>query len=162
MSTILVPTVLTRPIAPVAPVEGTPCGYTDAAAQMTLAIIQGAFQRRKGLRVDYRLVRAASWKAAQIAALPEPTHNLPSGESPNETIKRFGFDIGLGAGNSVESLVYGTEKPDVILSWLLASVAHRDHICGEGWFAGQDRIGVGCCIAPGTKYFAYWTVLIAG
>lgn len=160
MTTIFVPTVLAPPVVPVAPTEATPCGFTDAAAALAVLIRDGAWQRRRVLVCDQRLIRAASWKAAAIAAMPEPAHDV-GGESPNELIRRFGFPTSLGPGNSCESIVYGSDNAETVLAWLRESEAHRKHIEGEGWYASGDCLGVGYTHLEASWYKHFWCVLIA-
>ncbi len=157
MTQIYLPTVTTSGKVPPLP----PCGMAEPEARLADLIARHPWQRRKRLTCDARLCRAARAKAAQIATLVEPAHEI-GGESPNELVERFGFALGLGSGNSVESLAYGAPEAETVLGWLLASPAHRRHVCGEGdYFRSQDRIGVGYCAQPNSPYTHYFCILIA-
>lgn len=157
-NTVYLPHV-TTPQPTLTPAE-TPCGMAAPALALYDLIRLGDFQRRRRLGCDDRLAAAAAWKAHDMGARNYTSHDTPEGESPNAFVKRFGFPTSLGYGNGVESIAYGTEKPDVILSWLLDSPGHRKHIAGEDdFFGAQDCIGVGFCDYPDSEYRFYWSVL---
>jgi uncharacterized protein YkwD len=139
------------------------CGLNAQADEMARMVKEADWQERKPLLCDYRLVYAAQWRAEDMAKHDYLSHDSSTGESANEVVERFGCDTGYGDGNAVESLVAGSPESARSLDWLLASPAHRRHLAGEGWFAGQDRYGVGFAqTANGASYYQfYWVLMFA-
>lgn len=149
-----------------APVEpALRCGLNATADALAAMILEATWQARKTLACDYRLVWAAQAKAESMAAGDWVAHTSPSGETPNELIRRFGCKLPRayeGSGNQVESLVYGSPDPALSLQWLLQSPAHRRHIAGESsFFRGQDRTGVGYAHSLTSDYQHYYVILLA-
>lgn len=130
---------------------------------MVELIVSAPEQKRARLTCDARLCRAARDKANDQAANAWWLHENPfTLETSNELCRRHGFPLPgeyEARGNQVECLGYGNSDPAVMLAALLASAPHRAHVAGEGWFASQDRIGVG--YARGEQWPHLWVVLIA-
>lgn len=151
-----------------APVEpALRCGLNATADALAEMILEATWQARKALVCDYRLSFAAQSKAESMAKGDWVAHTSPSGETPNELIRRFGCKLPERyerKGNQTESLVYGSPDPALSLQWLLQSPAHRRHIAGESTFFGQqDRLGVGFAqTAHGaSRYQFYYVILTA-
>lgn len=150
---LFLPLVGSKPQA--VPASG-PCAMTDRAAQLAVLILA----LRPGMRCDMRLVRAAQAKADDQSVRGWWSHDSPEGISPNAWVRSFGVrlpDEYLADGNAVESLAYNFATAEDVLAALLASPGHAAHIRGDGWFGGQDLLGVGVAVGNGI----YWVVLTA-
>lgn len=121
-------------------------------------------QERDEIRCHPTLVAAAQWKAEDLAVHDIWGHTASNGESPNETVRRFGYNLSgdySDSGNTCECLAAGMDDPAYALKLLLESENHRRHILGENdFFQDQECAGVG--YVRSTKGFIhYWVVLIA-
>lgn len=91
------------------------------------------------------LVAAAQWKAEYIQRTGHFAHRTIEGESPNETVERFGCDTPYELErNDVESLIKGTNHAPIAYDALILSPSHREHLLAETeHFQRQIYYGVG-------------------
>lgn len=134
----------------------------DAAQQFYEALQNAPGQQHGSLIWHDGLAEAARRHAAQLAIDGNWSHCDLSGKCANEYATETGCDHGHGKGNSVESLVAGTNDPAVALRALLGSASHADHLLGRNaFFREQQHIGIALVDAPGSRYRYYWSIMIA-
>lgn len=90
------------------------------------------------------LMEAALWKATYIENTNHISHCTEDGECPNAMIRRFGCNHPYSDdGNTIESLVWGTDTMKVAYDALISSPLHVNHIRGEiPFFKEQVYYGV--------------------
>lgn len=114
----------------------------------------------KELNLNLSLI--ARWMAEDMARNGYFKHTDSLGRSPNERVLSGGFtlpDHYPPVGNTVESLVAGTDSPRAALDALLRSPSHGPHVRGEGDFLLHKRIGIGYYSLKGSPHSFYWVFL---
>lgn len=140
-----------------------PIAFGGAPSQQFFALLKDAPGQQHGSLIWHDgLAEAARRHAAQLAIDGNWSHCDLSGKCANEYATETGCDHGHGKGNSVESLVAGTNDPAVALRALLGSASHADHLLGRNaFFREQQHIGIALVDAPGSRYRYYWSIMIA-
>ena len=113
--------------------------------QAELLWVNDPANQRELMNKHAALMNAAQWKADYIAATGDFAHCTRDGECSNKTIKRFGCITGYDENkNFVESLVWGTNAPDIAYENLLRSSEHVQHLHATNeFFRSQTDYGVG-------------------
>lgn len=141
--------------------QALPCGMTADEWTLAQAIMQHPDQQRAALTCDVRLVAAARAHAEAMRAANTPDHYL--GGSPHQWIRRAGYklpDDYPDDKNYVESLSVGHPTAGEVFAALMRSPGHKRHLMGDGWYAGQSRMGVGFVPEPSPRGWAYWWIVL--
>jgi uncharacterized protein YkwD len=130
-------------------------------------ILKASWQQRKGGRVDSLLMEAAQYKADDMAAHGYFGHVSPSGEAPNDYVRRHEYPLPkeyISGKNNVESLAIGSATAEDTIALWLNSPAHRAHIMGGGWFyGGQIAVGIGLANhADGRRMWVFVSAPVQG
>jgi uncharacterized protein YkwD len=128
---------------------------------------------RQPLAVNTRLTAAAGLKSEEMATRNYFSHTSVTGETPNQLVRRFGYDlperVSVGGqtyllptvGNQIESLAGGQSTPSAALQGLIESSGHRNHLLGVTAHNQVAReVGIGYHFRQQATYKHYWTVLI--
>ena len=128
---------------------------------------------RQPLAVNTNLTAAAGFKSEELAKFNFFSHTSVTGETPNQLVRRFGYDLpatvrvggvnyGLPTvGNQIESLAGGRTTPSAALQGLIESTGHRNHLLGVTAHNQLAReVGIGYQFLDRATYKHYWTVLI--
>lgn len=143
----------------------TACHMDHRAATFADMLRGSARQQRGSLTCDTALVRAAERRARSMAEGDYFGHCDPAGDCPNRYALRAGCRLPAHYpqnGNSVESITAGSLSARASFDALARSPGHASHLFGLGDFYGkQTRIGIAVAESPGSKYGAYWSIMIA-
>lgn len=143
---------------------------TDMLAAAIFDLMRGAAaQGRKQMVWDALLAEAALYKCVAQAEYGWDGHVSPTGEGPNDMVRRFGYNLpnnyAGGDANYIESLMLGGDgsvghpKFGAWPVWM-ASDAHRKHILGlSDFYASQTHVGVGMCHREESVHKYYWCIL---
>lgn len=139
-------------------------GYNE---RIMMEFIKGSLeQRRTEFIINDTLMQTAHDKARRMAHERWEGHTDPQGESPNELLRRFGYDLpsfyfneGVENPNGVESLYYGgnADNPATVFNWWMDSPAHKAHLMGMGrFFSNQKRYGIAYYYLADSIRKHYW------
>jgi uncharacterized protein YkwD len=120
-----------------------PCDFTDNELEFFNLVIKHPEQKRV-LACNQNLYKSSSYKTNDMALKNYYTHISPTGEHPNEIVKRFGCKIPYeDKGNFVEVLVIGTKDPTVAFNSLMNSQRHKNILLGlTSFFQEANQIGI--------------------
>lgn len=134
----------------VATSQGT--SYISESERLAHLILEADWQQRKHGEVNHLLMKAAQYKADQMAALGYFSHISPTGEAPNDYVRAHGYvlpDWYPVGKNNIESIALGAKTPEEAIQLWLASPTHKTHLAGEiAFYAGQEQVGVGIATRP--------------
>lgn len=112
------------------------------------------------LAVNDLLAGAGGYRSDEMADHDYFAHHSPvTGYWPNAVARLFGYALpGFwpDEANSIESIHRGNPRIGGVLASFIGSSGHRNHVMGQGWYAGHREIGVGARLDERT-----WTVLTA-
>lgn len=121
-------------------------------------------QQRGILIPSVEMNLGASFKSSDLGVRSYFNHISPDGITPNLLARTYGVTLPSyypTVGNSIESLLAGTDSPEVCLAALLRSKNHRDHLLGlNDFFKRQNHIGVGFTEVAFSPYRYYWCIWI--
>lgn len=109
-------------------------------------ILTASWQTRPNPVADPRLMAAAQNKAEDMAKKNYFSHTSPEGTSANANVRAVDYrlpDWYPVNANNVESIYAGLADPTAAIGAWLDSDHHRPHLTGEGFYNGQNSIGVG-------------------
>jgi hypothetical protein len=149
--------------------------HNPAAYQVErgLTIDLSSIAQRQPLAVNTRLTDAAGFKSDEMAEQNYFSHTSVTGETPNQLVRRFGYDlperVSVGGqtfllptvGNQIESLAGGRPSAPTALQGLIESTGHRNHLLGvTAHNQVAKEVGIGYRFRDQATYKHYWTVLI--
>lgn len=121
-------------------------------------------QKRTVLIPLNSLEYGARHKAYDLGDREYFSHLSPDGENANRLARRYENNLPTyypENGNSIESLLGGTDDPEKMINFLLLSPGHRKHLLGENeFFRRQSYIGIGFEFVSGSPYSFYWCIWI--
>ena len=124
-------------------------------------------QGRIQLNCNPILAKVARERAEDMATRGYFDHVNPDGHGPNYLVTQVGFRLpdwypDSGTANNIESIGAGYQSPAEVWLAFLDSKYHRIHVLGtDGFYAGQEQIGIGYYAEPNSMYVEYWVVLTA-
>ena len=111
----------------------------------------GTFLPQPPLAINENLATSAQARSNDMAANDYFSHQSPlTGGWPNSVARANGYDLPgwwPDEANNIESLHMGSPDPGRVLQSFIESPNHRNHVMGQGWFAGHREIGVGFAAA---------------
>lgn len=139
------------------------CGNSPEARKLVQLIMQDAKQKRKTLRCNPILVKAADSKAKLMSERGMVRHNL--GGSPNGHLRDNGYKLppyyGSAFSNQVEAIAGGYESAEEVWKGFKNSKPHRQHLLGElDFYLEQDEIGVAFYYEWHSPHVEYWVVYL--
>jgi uncharacterized protein YkwD len=149
---------------------------TTYQSQRGLTVDLSYVQPRAPLAINTQLMNSSEFKSAEMPSLNYFGHTSATGETPNQLVRRNGYDLPytlpikgttytIGTiGNQVESLAAETSTADQTLEALIVDAGtyppgHRNHLLGiEGFYAAAREIGVGYTFSASSYYKHYWAI----
>jgi hypothetical protein len=138
-----------------------------------LSVSLGSITRRPPLAVNASLTAAAEFKSGDMATRDYFKHDLLNGETPNQVVRRFGYDLPQtvsvdgrtwslpAVGNMIQTISAGRSTPAATLQSLIESPGNRDHLLGVTAHNQAARhVGIGYEFRDRSTYKHYWTVLV--
>ncbi len=144
--------------------EKNDCGNNKEAQLLVKLISTDREQKRKNIRCNILLTRAAEAKAKKMAEFGLVVHNL--GGSPNMRLEEIGYKLPKHYGvvfdsNQVEAIAGGYSDAREVWDGFKRSKGHRTHLLGEHeFYVEQDEIGVAFVKKLGTPHIEYWVVYL--
>ena len=133
-------------------------------------------QPQAPLAINTQLMNSSEFKSAEMPSLNYFRHTSPTGETPNQLVRRNGYDLPYTlpingttytietVGNQVESLAAGTSTADQTLEILIVDAntyppGHRNHLLGiDDFYAAAREIGVGYTYSSSSNETHYWAI----
>jgi|GEM_PF-4185687 len=141
-------------------------------AERGLSVNLASVTPRQPLAVNARLTAAAEFKSGDMATRDSFSHTSGTGETPNQLVRRFGYDLpqtvaadGFNwvlpeVGNNVQTIYGGRSTPAATLQGLIESTS-RNHLLGVTAHHQVAReVGIGYAFRDPSTYKHYWTVLV--
>ena len=137
----------------------SPCSFSSDEL-VFLELIRNHPDQTRYLECSQELHNSAMYKSVDMATKGYIAHVSPSGEFPNEIVKRYGCNLPFeDKKNFVEALIIGTPDPVVGFNALMQSDGHKSLLLGLDYpFNEANKIGI-AMVAYANNYF--WTVHIA-
>jgi len=145
-------------------------------AERALTVDLSYVQPRPPLAINSQLMNSSEFKSTEMATLNYAGHTSPTGETPNQLVRRHGYDLpyslSIGnatyqlptSGNQVESIAGGYPTADETLEALIVDKntyppGHRIHLLGIDAFPAAAReIGVGYASNSLSSFTHYWAI----